>query len=50
MRPARTHSTTSRMPSPEWPWMPIWVVSFDARAASVSWRASQTLWVRGFWV
>ena len=48
MAPSAIHSQISRAPSPEWPWLPIWVTTLCLRAASVSIRASQTEWVMGF--
>ena len=49
MAPSHTHSQIRRMPSPEWPWLPIWLMTPCLRAVSVSRRASDTEWVRGFW-
>ena len=34
--PSRIHSRISRLPSPEWPWLPICVTTLYFRAASVS--------------
>jgi hypothetical protein len=48
MAPSASHSSVSRWPSPDRPWLPICVatpVSFATRASS---RASRMLWVRGF--
>ncbi len=49
MTPAWIHSRTRRIPSIEWPWIPIWVTTPVSLAASANLRASQTWWVRGFW-
>ena len=49
MAPAHTHSQIRRMPSPEWPWLPICVFTLYFRAVSVSRRASATECVSGFW-
>ena len=40
MAPSHTHSHRRRMPSPECPWLPIWVTTPYLRAVSVRSRAS----------
>ena len=49
INPAQIHSQIMRIPSPEWPWIPICVATWAWRAARASIRASYTLWVSGFW-
>jgi hypothetical protein len=48
MAPSRIHSTVSRYPSPERPWLPSWVATPVSAATRATMRASHTSWVRGF--
>ncbi len=50
MAPASYHSRTWRVPSWAWPWFPIWVATLARSAASISWRTSQMVVARGFWM
>ena len=46
--PSQIHSHNTRTVSSAWPCVPICVATPASRAASATWRASYTEWVRGF--